>query len=129
MSEKNPNDVAQDAPDAESKAEGYKLEWGPDFDLILMTWKDVQTKITELNASLPNGEKFWRLPTSDELQTESKKRILTVQRGFMGGDYWCSSDASAYGQNRHSTIRMYDGEYGVSEEKNSHMVRLVRDVT
>ena len=40
----------QDVPVAEAKAEGQKLEWGP--DLGQMSWNDAQEKIAELNAKL-----------------------------------------------------------------------------
>ncbi|MEI6191447.1 MAG: DUF1566 domain-containing protein [bacterium] len=55
----------QDVPVAEAKAEGQKLEWGP--DLGRMSWNEVQVKITDLNSKLAEGEKNWRLPTRDEL--------------------------------------------------------------
>jgi hypothetical protein len=119
-------EVTSDVSAAEAKGEGQKLEWGPELDS--MNWSETQTRISELNASLTEEEGLWRLPTADELQAESRKRNSTAQRGFMGGDYWCSSDASSYGPNRHSNVRMYDGEYGVSDENNNNLVRLVRDI-
>lgn len=76
----------QDVPVAEAKAEGQGLEWGP--DLGRMSWYDVQTKIAELNASLAEGEKSWRLPTKYELVAEFDKAGKTPT-GFQS-DYYLS---------------------------------------
>jgi hypothetical protein len=58
----------QDVPVAEVKAEGQKLEWGP--ELGRMSWYDAKNKIAELNAVLSEGDKSWRLPTKVELIAE-----------------------------------------------------------
>jgi len=45
--------------------EASKLEWGP--SLGLMTWDNATKKLDELNTSIKNGEKPWRLPTVKEI--------------------------------------------------------------
>ena len=62
-----------------------KLEWGP--DLGQMSWNEAQVKIAELNANLAEGEKPWRLPTVEELETEFKKTNSTPF-GFRPDAYW-----------------------------------------
>jgi hypothetical protein len=40
------------------------FEWGP--ELGRMSWNDTQEKIAELNETLGEGERPWRLPTKEE---------------------------------------------------------------
>ena len=86
-------EVTQDVPAAEAKAEGQKLEWGP--DLGQMSWNDTQAKINELNKGLVEGEKKWRLPTKDELVAEFDKTHSTPV-GFEGGPYWYGTESPGY---------------------------------
>lgn len=76
----------QDAPVAETKAEGPKLEWGetaPDK----MTWYDAQKWCHE------QGE-GWRLPTKSELKAEFEKTNSTPI-GFLKELYWSETEAEA----------------------------------
>ncbi len=110
------NDVAA----AEAKAEGQKFEWGP--DLGMMSWNDAQLKIAELNASLAEGEKSWRLPTESELKEVFKKGGPTVD-GFQKTFYWSNSDDGPW-----AWAFLWDGGLGTSDEKSEIFgVRLVRD--
>ncbi|MFA7252757.1 MAG: DUF1566 domain-containing protein [Candidatus Paceibacterota bacterium] len=81
------------APQNES-VEGPKLEWGA--DLGQMSWNDALKKITELNATLPEGEKPWRLPTEKELcdefdYDEFRKTRSSSAVGFQDNYYWSDS--------------------------------------
>ena len=114
------NDVAA----AEAKAEGQKLEWGP--ELGKMSWNDAQVKIAELNAGLAEGEKPWRLPTKDELVAEFNKTRSTPA-GLQRESYWSGTTypdglGYAYGVSMGSG----DVNYGYKEDRGS-LVRLVRD--
>jgi hypothetical protein len=84
MEGKEGNNVEVSTPTTEN-IESSKLEWGP--DLGEMSWYDAQTKIAELNSTLPEGEKPWRLPTKDELVAEFKKTGSTPA-DFQRGAYW-----------------------------------------
>jgi len=75
----------QDVPAAEAKAEGQKLEWGP--ELGQMSWNEAQIKIDELNLNLIKGEKRWRLPIMDDILSGSKNNI-SLKSNF----YWLSSE-------------------------------------
>lgn len=60
----------QDVPEAEAKAEGQKLEWGPFLgEMCLFSALD---KIVKLNKDLTKG-KQWKMPTRDELVAEFNK--------------------------------------------------------
>ena len=78
------NDVP--TPDIEN-VESLKLEWGPDLGII--TWDDAQEKIAELNSKLTEGEKPWRLPTTNELVAQFKETGLAINN-FEFGPYWSS---------------------------------------
>ena len=54
----------QDVSETETKAEGQKLEWGP--ELGKMTWKEAKIKLLNLNVVLTPGSKLWRFPTRAE---------------------------------------------------------------
>ncbi len=116
----------QDVSEAEAKAEGQKLEWGPDLDE--MNWNDAQEKIKELNSKLSEGEKPWRLPTKDELVAEFKK-TGSIPAGFQGYWYW-SINTSLVTQDDAYVVHMGLGEVDSSIKANSFIqthCRLVRD--
>jgi len=111
-----PTDVP--TPNAEN-IESSKLEWGP--ELGQMSWNDAQEKITELNAKLAEGEKPWRLPTKDELETKFKKGGPSIT-GFQKDFYWSNSD-----DGRWAWAFLSDGGLGTSDEKSEiFSVRAVR---
>jgi hypothetical protein len=62
----------------ENLEEGLSLEWGP--ELGKMSWYKAQEKVVELNKTLKEGEKSWRLPTRQDWEdvfkafTEAKKQ-------------------------------------------------------
>ncbi len=128
MSEKNPNDVVQDVPAAEAKAEGQKLEWGQRA-LGFMSYFNAVDRCAEINSKLAEGEKPWRLPTQDELLTRLK------ETGFPKDRYYFSSTGvkeAYYATDRYSTGTSvnFDGRIFPSRDatkENGAWVILVRD--
>jgi hypothetical protein len=107
------------------KNEIQKLEWGADFGY--MTWYSGRVKADELNKSLPEGEKKWRLPTADELQAEFKKTGSTPA-GFQVEAYWSNDQATDKGYNGAYFVNMYNGQKEDGFEGEVYgRVRLVRD--
>jgi len=101
-----------------------KLEWGP--ELGEMSWNDAQKKVEELNESLAEGEKKWRLPTKDELATEFRK-TNSIPTGFQSSHYWSSTMYPGF-RNSAYTIHMADGSMNHDEKEYKYtLVRLVRD--
>ena len=63
--EQRPDDVGGgNIEQTENVEGGLSFEWGP--ELGDMSWSDAQEKIAELNKTLKEGEKLWRLPTKEE---------------------------------------------------------------
>ena len=130
----------KDVPEAEVKAEGQKLEWGP--ELGGMSWDDAWKKVVELNNGLLEREKKWRVPFSSELVAEFRKNNSTPV-GFSPVNYWAAEmdpnqdvghDVTIPGLDgyiHHSysrTVNMENGNDGtVSERTINHKVRFVRD--
>lgn len=102
-----------------------KLEWGPEFGG--MSWDEVKTKITELNTNLTEGEKAWRLPTSNELLSKFKKIGPTKVSGALGNFHWSSDVGSEDGFV--VDVDMYSGEVTECDRDYSeNCTLLVRDV-
>jgi len=119
-----PQDDKKDKPVAETKAEGQKLEWGP--ELGLGSWDEAQAKIEELNSELAEGEKPWRLPAIEELQAEFKKTNSTPS-GFRRYYYW-SGTTHPFVSIGAGHVDMENGNaYYNPKENPSGFVRLVRD--
>ncbi len=68
--------------------ESLKSEWGIDIDTRI-NWDDAIRIIEELNTNLPEGEKPWRLPTSEELLEADRLKT----KGFKEGAYWASEES------------------------------------
>ena len=66
MSEGVPKDVAKTGEEPTKVIEigGKKFEMGP--NLGELTWNDMNEKVTELNQTLKEGEKPWRILTANE---------------------------------------------------------------
>ena len=115
-----------DVPAAEAKAEGQSLEWGP--DLGKMSYLDALKKIEELNGSLADGEKPWRLPTKDELVDEFNK-IKSIPRGFREGYYWSNETTEPEYSDTVVIVNMGSGHIHLNVKHASNtFVRCVRDV-
>jgi hypothetical protein len=114
----------KDVSVAETKAEELKLEWGP--ELGEMSWSDAQSKITELNSKLTEGEKTWRLPTNDELIAEFKKTGSTPD-GFQGDNFWSSTSGNTIVSTIYS-VNMGNGEMRLDDQFRSGSLNLVRCV-
>ncbi len=120
-----PQDDKKDVPAAQSKAEGQKLEWGPELDP--MSWNDAQERITELNAGLAEGEKPWRLPTFNDFFTEYIKAGEKIPVNFHHSHYWTGD---TYWNNSEIAycFNMYNAfQHTEDKGKGSYCVRLVRD--
>ena len=122
-----PQDDKKDVPVAEAKAEGQKMEWGPELD-GRMSLDDAEKKIYALNTKLAKGEMRWRLPTRYELVSEFKKTNSTPA-GFKPNYYWSSTTHPEF-SNLSFYVNMGGGMVDFDYEKNDpyNFVRLVRDV-
>jgi len=149
--EKQPKPTT-DVPVAEAKAEGQKLEWGP--DLGEMSWNDTQERIKQLNTNLAEGEKLWRLPTHEELLkacegphdmrdfrssfgTEKSFLAVTgfsVRKSYFGKGSEASYWSSTPGKNDSEVVNVdmsYKGQTVIGYKKSTlggYYARLVRDV-
>ncbi len=101
------NDVAA----AQSRAEGQKLEWGPEFDQT--TWLDANRNIFELNQKVGEDENKWRLPTRDELLARLKEINLSEFKSYWSntGCKWADSrnDRNITGDIVHSNGKWVKG--------------------
>jgi DNA-binding beta-propeller fold protein YncE len=79
--------MSQEMKQGTDSIEASKLEWGP--EPVQMDYAEAQVKVLELNAGLNEGEKLWRLPTTDELVAVFNNKTL-ISDGFKGGYYWSS---------------------------------------
>jgi hypothetical protein len=114
-----------EVPAAEVKAEGQKLEWGP--ELGEMSWNDLQTKISELNVGIVDKRKQWRLPNYTDFRFQFENTGST-SADFVKDMHWTSQGGSQHDFIVH-IFGMHNG-YGdlvdIKTSEQRYHVRLVR---
>ena len=80
----------QDVPEAETKVEGQKLEWGP--ELGKMSWGQAKMELLNLNVVLTPGSKLWRLPTRAEAGISPLPENGLLASNFGIGIYFYEED-------------------------------------
>lgn len=121
---------------------GQKVELGP--DLGLSAWTDIERKLDELNASLKEDEKPWRIPTKSEFEEigrpiqeiwssnlskeekekQAKEYIETL--GFAwGGFYWSRTEFADNSGSAWGWSTSY-GSVGDFDKRYEGLVRCVR---
>ena len=130
MSEKNPNDIAQDIPEAEAKAEGQKLEWGPSLEPKigpipeLITVEDAEKLLSEVNSSIDDNLNKWRLPTPDEITLG-----INAERLGVGIHLFLTSVDGSLNWDQLEFTNSFNGHrFPYNDEPKPLFVRLVRDV-
>jgi hypothetical protein len=122
---------------------GTKVELGPTLERI--AWNDIQSKLDEINKSLKQGEKPWRVPAkeefieigkplreiwedkklSDQQKKEKAKSYVEALVFAWDSDYWCSTEdagSPGYAWSWFSN----SGYMGTYYKNNKYLVRLVR---
>lgn len=112
--------VNSDVAAAEAKAEGQKLEWGPEIGIF--DFREATDEIKKLNDSLSETENKWRLPTSEELLAEFENMNTSFEP-----DYYLSGSRGIGNGLFIVTVDMRKGLKIIKPYGRDH-VRLVRDI-